>query len=110
MDELKSPIQSLLVNLVNRQEALERNVAVLIDHVQQIPRFFSPVHADQLLKLQVMLKPAFPVGARFVRIGGENDGGYVMVNHGLNDTSVYNFGIGQEVTWDQTMANRGNTI
>jgi len=57
-----------------------------------------------------MLKPAFPVGARFVRNGGENDGGYVMVNHGLNDTSVYNFGIGQEVTWDQAMANRGNTI
>jgi len=34
MDELNSPIQSLLVNIVNRQEALERNVAALIDHVQ----------------------------------------------------------------------------
>jgi len=34
MDELNSPIQSLLVSIVNRQEALERNVAALIDHVK----------------------------------------------------------------------------
>lgn len=103
-------MHALLVNIVNRQEVLERNVAALFDHAQQIPRFFSPVHAERLLKLQAMLKPALPVGATFIRVGGENDGGYVMVNHGLDDTTVYNFGIGQEVTWDQAMASRGNKI
>jgi hypothetical protein len=110
MDEVNSQLQAILSQIIERQGLVEHKVAMLLDHAQQMPRFFSPTHATLLLDLQARLKPATAVGAKRVRVGGDNDGGYVMVDHGLDDTTVYNFGIGQEVTWDQAMASRGNTI
>ncbi|MHB1903751.1 MAG: class I SAM-dependent methyltransferase [Ferrimicrobium sp.] len=110
MSDLDPQILSLLQQLIDRQAMMEHRIALLLDHAQQVPRFFSPGDAKHLLDLESLLAPATPLGATFVRVGGDNDGGYVMVDRGLNDTSVYNFGIGAEVTWDQAMADRGNTI
>ena len=110
MSELNPQILSLLQQLIDRQAVLEQRVAYLLDHAQQVPKFFSPCDANCLLELESLLAPATPLDASFVRVGGENDGGYVMVDSGLANTSVYNFGIGAEVTWDQAMTDRGNTI
>ncbi|WP_298212665.1 hypothetical protein [Ferrimicrobium sp.] len=107
---MDNQVAAVLNHLLERQTALEQHLAYLSLLAQQSPQYFPPSDKSTLAELQELLTPLTPHGARFTRIGGENDGGYVMVDQGLSDTSVYNFGIGQEVTWDQAMASMGNRI
>lgn len=110
MNEQVQQIQAFLQELLSRQIETSNRVNYLLDRVAQFPAFYPPGDARYMLDLQSMLCPMDPVDGLFVRIGGANDGGYVMVDRGLDNTSVYNFGIGNEVTWDQAMAERGNTV
>ena len=109
-NEQSQQIHAILQDLLNHQIETSNRVNILLDRVGQFPAFYPPDDARYMLDLQAMLRPMTPVDGRFVRVGGVNDGGYVMVDRGLDNTSVYNFGIGNEVTWDQAMAERGNTI
>lgn len=45
-----------------------------------------------------------------IRIGGDNDGGYVMANDFERNRLAYSIGVGPQVIWDVDMANRGMTI
>lgn len=45
-----------------------------------------------------------------VRIGGPNDGGYVMANDFKGNTLCYSIGVGPQVFWDQEMAKRNMEI
>ena len=44
-----------------------------------------------------------------VRIGGSNDGGYVMADV-FDGRVAYSFGIGKDYTWDESMAERGYQV
>ena len=47
----------------------------------------------------------------FVRVGNENDGGYLMLDDFyVSDQVAYSFGISDDTTWDADMANRGYEI
>ncbi|MEI8349977.1 MAG: FkbM family methyltransferase [Candidatus Omnitrophota bacterium] len=51
-------------------------------------------------------------GAKYVRVGGNHDGGYVMLD-GFRDGLVeaaYSFGIGDNVSWDEAIACRGINV
>jgi hypothetical protein len=110
INEQGQQIHAILQYLFDRQIETIDKVEILKHRAAQIPLFYPPDDARYMLELQAILHPMTPVGGRFDRVGGANDGGYVMVDYGLDNTSVYNFGIGNEVTWDQAMAERGNTI
>ncbi|MPZ37431.1 MAG: glycosyltransferase [Rhizobiales bacterium] len=57
-----------------------------------------------------LFTPRAVVGHSKARIGGECDGGYVMIDD-LQDVQVcYSFGIGFDVSWDVDMAQRGATV
>lgn len=43
----------------------------------------------------------------FIRIGRENDGGYVMLDDFEGKKIAYSFGIADDVSWDMDMAKRG---
>jgi hypothetical protein len=45
-----------------------------------------------------------------VRIGGSNDGGYVMANDFERNGIAYSIGVGPQVQWDADMAERGLII
>lgn len=45
-----------------------------------------------------------------VRIGGPNDGGYVMANDFERNSIAYSIGVGPQVQWDVEMAERGLVI
>jgi hypothetical protein len=57
-----------------------------------------------------LLTPCAVVGASKVRIGGKNDGGYVMIDDLQGVRFCYSFGVGFDVSWDADMADRGATI
>lgn len=46
-------------------------------------------------------------GYHLKRIGGNNDGGYVMLDDFDNSKIAYSFGIGQNISWDECIANKG---
>lgn len=66
--------------------------------------------ASHVMRLLSALTPWKPVGFRKVRIGGEADGGYVMLDDFPSNPICYSFGIGGDVSWDLDMASRNATV
>ncbi|MBO6178665.1 MAG: FkbM family methyltransferase [Selenomonadaceae bacterium] len=46
----------------------------------------------------------------YIRIGKKNDGGYVMLDDFTSGSLAYSFGINNDVSWDNEMAERGYDI
>lgn len=57
-----------------------------------------------------LLRPMGVINHQLTRIGQNGDGGYLMINEGLDNNIVYNFGIADEVSWDLALAERGCLI
>jgi len=56
-----------------------------------------------------LLSPMDVIGGRYVRVGCDGDGGYVMLDDFTSKQidAAYSFGIGGNVSWDESMAERG---
>lgn len=57
-----------------------------------------------------LVAPQRPTGKSKIRLGRANDGGYVMIDQGLDAIPAYSLGIGDDVSWDLAMAQRGCTL
>jgi hypothetical protein len=70
-----------------------------------------PTSAEQLEILRT-LSVLYPVNVTCgkVRVGGANDGGYVMANDFEGNRICYSIGVGPQVIWDSEMAARGMQI
>lgn len=69
---------------------------------------YSCFHGNDYLALQEMIPLyAVPSGGRLVRIGNQNDGGYIMLDDFKNRNIAYSFGIDGDVGWDDAIADRG---
>lgn len=66
---------------------------------------------DKMMRIRKLLEIG-GVDRNFVRIGADNDGGYVMVDdfEDLDEKIAYSFGINNDVSWDSDMADRGYDI
>ena len=53
-----------------------------------------------------LLRPFNPEGIKKIRVGGENDGGYVMADPGFCGTA-FSFGVSSYSPWDLEMAEKG---
>lgn len=67
----------------------------------------EPRYTARALELNNALRPKDVMGQSYVRMGRDGDGGYVMVDRGLDNAVVYSLGVGDDVSWDQAMANAG---
>lgn len=56
-----------------------------------------------------VVRPRTAVGAQKVRIGGDGDGGYVLLDPG-REGIAYSFGVSSYAPWDLEMAERGFTV
>jgi len=67
---------------------------------------------DKTKKLVSLLEPKKVNAQQFIRIGKKNDGGYVMLNNEAFKQSkiAYSFGISNDTSWDETIANYGKDI
>jgi hypothetical protein len=70
----------------------------------------DPQLRQVLLDLVRPLKPMRAVGVKKVRVGDSRDGGYVMLDDFGEITGAYSFGVGHDVSWDQSLAERGIAI
>lgn len=80
---------------------------------------FLPLCVDVLIepslglrarRILSLLRPETVIGGRMIRMGNDNDGGYVMLDHGLDSTVALSLGISDDVSWDLGMAARNNRI
>lgn len=75
-----------------------------LDYAAQL---FVDGHADYYRKVREAMSIAHPRGVDLVRIGGDNDGGYVMADCFHEDAVAYSLGVGNDITWDAALAARG---
>jgi len=63
-------------------------------------------------ELKSLLSPKKVLGFELIRVGKKNDGGYVMLNNDFFKSSpiAYSFGISNDTSWDQAIANLGKNI
>ncbi len=67
-----------------------------------------PRHVQQrALTITRLLKPYALTRARKIRVGGEEDGGYVMVDDFEGVETAFSLGVGPNVDWDYEIADRG---
>jgi hypothetical protein len=57
-----------------------------------------------------LLKPQCPAVGEYVRVGRDEDGGYVMHDSVFSAKTAISLGIADEVSWDLELANRGLQI
>lgn len=67
-------------------------------------------YCDYFKELHSLLITKQCVDGELVRVGGSNDGGYVMSEAALNGGIAYSFGINDDVAWDSDMVKRGYDI
>lgn len=79
------------------------NKLVLID---------APLNIDfeYYKKLKHLLRVESLKDASLVRIGGEADGGYIMIDSLKKSRIAYSFGINNDVAWDSAMVDKGYEV
>ncbi|MBQ4430570.1 MAG: hypothetical protein II877_03625, partial [Synergistaceae bacterium] len=83
-----------------------RNTLKVHETVKRYDFITSPQYYDEL---QELLHVGKAVGFGLVRVGRDNDGGYVMLDD-FGGGIAYSFGIAGDVSWDKDMASRGYDV
>lgn len=65
---------------------------------------------DQMRTVMRLLQPVRAIDQTKVRVGRHGDGGYIQLDHVEGIDTALSFGINDEVSWDEMMADRGLTI
>jgi hypothetical protein len=103
-----------LVHIEHKLDALAGRApaarSTVPDYAPELVNNPNPALGPYALKLLSLIKPRDVVGKSLVRIGRDFDGGYVMLDDGLNNAVVYSLGISDDVSWDLEMARRGCTV
>ncbi|MCX8496118.1 MAG: FkbM family methyltransferase [Akkermansiaceae bacterium] len=105
-----SNLQEQLKRVLANQQRILRQLSYLEalsdDNSGHINQSTSYKRCARIISL---LSPMDVVGGRYVRVGCDGDGGYVMLDDftGKQIDAAYSFGIGGNVSWDESMAERG---
>lgn len=65
---------------------------------------------ENALRILRLLKPCDAIEGDMIRVGRDYDGGYIMLDKGLDHVNAYSLGIGDDVSWDLQMAYRGCVV
>ena len=76
----------------------------------QAPLPAQAISQQDIISLLGLVRPRQMVTDHKVRIGADGDGGYVMPSLALKSTAVLSIGIGDQVSFDIDLAERGATV
>ncbi len=71
---------------------------------------FGPNFLEFCKNIEKELKVKSVLGKSLVRVGKEDDGGYIMVDDFKDSGIAYSFGISDDVSWDSDMTDRGYEV
>ncbi|EHR70151.1 hypothetical protein BurJ1DRAFT_1279 [Burkholderiales bacterium JOSHI_001] len=102
-------VEAQMARLEKQQQLLLETLSLLRHSVIDSNAVKSTETYRQCAEIVALLSPMDVEGARYVRVGRQNDGGYVMVDNFSGDTvdAAYSFGINDDVSWDTAVAQRG---
>ena len=90
---------------------LEERINIEISRMnRRIPQVFVHPNPQLLYDFISIMAPKSVRGKQLIRTGSLNDGGYVMLDNMIENSIVYNFGIGNDISWDMDLVKRGCTI
>ena len=80
-----------------------------VEHLQSLRKTLtnSPVAIRRICSIGQLLRPQRALGYRKVRLGGPHDGGYVCLDDFEGVAAALSLGLGDDVSWDSDVANRG---
>lgn len=70
------------------------------------PSVFKTLDKEYLLNIRRLISPRKTRGYQYIRIGSENDGGYVLIDNFSKIKAAYSFGIGNDVSWEKHLADK----
>jgi hypothetical protein len=79
-------------------------IPAITPEIVNMPNPRLQIFARQIFSL---LRPQDAVGKRLVRKGRDFDGGYIMLDHALENATAYSLGINDDASWDLDMAMLG---
>ena len=105
-DEVKTWLNSIGIPDSN---IISKNIE--LDAFSREPRYLRKKERDYLYEFRklVSIKEVTP-DLPLVRIGRNNDGGYLMLNDFHKGGIAYSFGISNDVSWDKAMADCGYDV
>ncbi len=83
---------------------------IIMDALSQEAIGVDEQTATQLEKFRKLVSIRKAEGIDLVRVGKDNDGGYLMLDHFGDGKVAYSFGISRDVSWDRDMAARGYDV
>ncbi|MCX5699135.1 MAG: FkbM family methyltransferase [Candidatus Omnitrophica bacterium] len=97
--QLQLLLQQQLIALGNRQ-------TYLFTDPEKVKTTTTYKRCAEIISL---LSPMDVKGGKYVRVGKNHDGGYVMLDNFQKENvdAAYSLGIGNDISWDETIASRG---
>jgi len=99
--ESRQEMHQILGEITTRMKTLEQTKLAMteIAHSKKV--------ADLVKEEWRLIAPKDPKGARFIRVGRNGDGGYVMLEPSQVCNCAISIGVGTELSWDVELADRG---
>ncbi len=111
-DWFKSLAEPIASQMVHASQAYVDLKSSLNDMSDALIDFTAPPQgeADELITQAARLvAPVLPANVNLVRVGGANDGGYLMADD-FDVVGAVSLGVGPDVSWDQAIAARGIAV
>jgi hypothetical protein len=95
----------LNIELTNAVKKINKriNIRTCLEH----SRVFFPEREEYFKKIKNACRVKKSAKFDLVRVGAINDGGYVMLDDFQEDYRAYSFGIGNEISWDDWVSDKG---
>lgn len=107
-------LQLSIVSLLNIPDADKKIICELLSKKLKYGQLHISCDRGQHIRQCFLLNMLYPydiVKHEKVRIGGNKDGGYIMIDpNNMPEKIAYSFGISNTSPWDLEMANRGFTV
>jgi hypothetical protein len=98
---IKEDIKYLHEMQIKQFIVLNNNISFLNRNIDEIENSIIYQRMQSILQL---LKPMDVKNCKYIRVGRNNDGGYVMLDNFENTQAAYSFGIADDVSWDEHFA------
>lgn len=92
------------------EDLIERKLKAEIKNILDIPIEQHDEKIEYFKHLKNLCRVKGVKKHRLIRIGGKNDGAYIMLDDFIDCNIAYSFGIGDNISWDEDMVGRGIEI
>ena len=105
---LENSIDEIMKNITENKEELNYKSLILKQQFEAILSYLYNIKNSS--SIYQLLKPKTILGKKKIRIGNDNDGGYILLNDFKDIKIAYSFGISNEISFDKYLADKNIDI